>query len=284
MPARTTAPDSAQQPSDRVEHLYGKPEVYDILHAPDTPWEVGGLFRIARRFLGPREPSPMRWLEPACGSGRYLRLAAKQGVRVVGFDREPEMIAYASGKLRESGVSVGRGRAADLFVGDMVGFESRVRARSIDMAFNLINTIRHLPSDRAMLEHLRGIAAVLRPGGVYVVGISLSSYGNEEPDEDVWRGRRGKTEVTQIVSYTPAPGGRAAAARSERVHSHLMVKSRGVVAHHDDTYNLRAYDTKQWRSIIRRSGFGLTATIDEQGEDHTPREPGYCLYVLAPLG
>ena len=281
MPALTTTqPDT--HPPDSIEHLYGKPEIYDILHAPDTSWEVAGLLKIARRFLGPREPTATRWLEPACGSGRYLRLAAKKGVRVTGFDRAPEMIDYATRALRASGVSVGRGRAADLFVGDMVGFESRIRAGTIDLAFNLINTIRHLPSDRAMLDHFGGIATVLKPGGVYVVGISLSSYGNEEPDEDVWRGKRGRTEVTQIVSFTPAPGGRTAAARSERVHSHLMIKAGGAVTHHDDTYGLRAYDTKQWGSIVRRAGFRCVATIDEQGNDHTPREPGYCLYVLSP--
>jgi SAM-dependent methyltransferase len=274
----TASPALASHGPDRVDTLYGEPELYDILHAPDTPWEVQGLFKIARRFLGPRKPESMRWLEPACGSGRYLRLAAKKGVRVVGFDRAPAMIDYARARMKELGAS----RRATLFVGDMVGFETEFKPSSIDMAFNLINTIRHLPSDRDMIAHFRGLASVLKPRGVAIVGISLSSYGNELPDEDVWRAKRGRTEITQIASYIPAPGGKGASGRTERVHSHLMVRTPAGVSHHDDSYGLRAYDLKQWRSIIARAGFHTIATIDEHGEDHPVREPGYALHVLQP--
>lgn len=278
----TTAPAAhgphGPQGPDRVDTLYGEPEIYDILHAPDTEWEVRGLFKIAARFLGPKKPESMRWLEPACGSGRYLRLAARKGVRVVGFDRAPAMIDYARARMKEIGAS----RRANLFVGDMVGFEQHLTPASVDMAFNLINTIRHLPSDRDMIAHFRGLASVLKPGGVAIVGISLSSYGNEFPDEDVWRAKRGRTDVTQIVSYIPAPGGKGHGARVERVHSHLMVKTPAGVSHHDDSYGLRAYDLKQWRSIVSRAGFRTIATIDEHGEDHPVREPGYALHVLQP--
>lgn len=263
---------------DRVDGIYGQPELYDILHQPDTEWEVRGLFKVARRFLGPRDPATMRWLEPACGTGRYLRLAAKTGVRVVGFDRSPEMITYAKARLKEIGVS----RRANLFVGDMVGFESEVKPASIDMAFNLINTIRHLPSDKAILGHLAGVRAVLKPGGFLIVGISLSAYGKEVPEEDVWRGKRGRVEVTQIVNYEPADNGPGPGKRIEMVYSHMMVRTPKGDSHHDDTYGLRSYDLAQWRTIVSRAGFERIATIDEQGEDVVVREPGYAIHVLKP--
>ncbi len=274
-------PDARSNPAttheiDRIDGLYGQPELYDILHEPDTAWEVGGLFKIARRFLGPRDPATMHWLEPACGTGRYLRLASKKGVRVVGFDRSPEMVRYAKARLKELGTS----RRAKLFVGDMVGFDAELKPASIDMAFNLINTIRHLPSDRAMLAHLKGVRSVLKPGGIYAVGISLSAYGREEPDEDIWRGKRGRVEVTQIINFEPASNGAGPGSRIEMVYSHMMVRTPKGEAHHDDVYGLRSYDMAQWRSIISRAGLERAATIDEHGEDVELHEPGYAIHVL----
>lgn len=280
--ARSETPELPQTATshaiDRVDGIYGQPELYDILHQPDTEWEVRGLFKIARRFLGPRDPATMRWLEPACGTGRYLRLAAKKGVRVVGFDRSPEMITYAKARLKEIGAS----RRANLFVGDMVGFESEVKPASIDMAFNLINTIRHLPSDKAILAHLAGVRTVLKPGGVLIVGISLSAYGKEVPEEDVWRGKRGHVEVTQIVNYEPAENGSGPGKRIEMVYSHMLVRTPKGDSHHDDTYGLRSYDLAQWRTTVSRAGFERLATIDEHGEDVEIREPGYAIHVLKP--
>lgn len=273
-----TRGDAPAHTTDRIDGLYGEPVLYDILHGPDTAWEVRGLFRIARRFLGEKPPATQTWLEPACGTGRYLRLAARRGVRVIGFDRSSDMVAYAKARV----AAVSPPRRPQLFVGDMVGFESEVKPGSVDMAFNLINTIRHLPSDKAMKAHLAGIARVLRPGGFYVVGISLSAYGREAPDEDVWRGKRGRCEVTQIVNYVPLTTGAGSGPRPEMVYSHLMVRRPSGTTHYDDSYGLRSYNLAQWRSIIARAGFTTVATIDEHGEDVPVREPGYALHVLRP--
>lgn len=281
MPRATPAKDNRPELEtshaiDSVAGLYGQPELYDILHQPDTEWEVRGLFKIARRFLGPRDPAAMRWLEPACGTARYLRQATRKGVRVVGFDRSPDMINYANARIKELGAT----RRANLFVGDMVGFEERVKPGTIDLAFNLINTIRHLPSDRAMLAHLKGIQSVLKPGGFYIVGISLSAYGKEEPDEDIWRGKRGRVEVTQLVNFEPASNDAGPKSRMEMVYSHMMVRTPKGHAHYDDVYALRSYDLAQWRAIVGRAGFDIVATIDEQGDDIEVREPGYAIHVL----
>ena len=47
---------------------------------------------------------------------------------------------------------------------------------SIDAAFNPVNTIRHLESDRAMLRHFAQMADIMKPGAIYVVGVSLIDY------------------------------------------------------------------------------------------------------------
>jgi SAM-dependent methyltransferase len=264
--------------------FYSLPEIYDILHSPGTLGEVKGLEKIAGRFVVSRPLKDQTWLEPACGSGRYLRAAAARGRRVVGFDLEPAMVAYAKRSIRElrrrrQGRRGGRAvPAARIFMGDMTRFADHLKPASVDFAFNLINSIRHLDSDTAMLAHFRGIARVLRPGGVYAVGLSLSSYDHEIPTEDVWVGRRGRSEVKQVVQYL-VPTRRK---RSEPVISHLTVTRGPRTQELDFTYTLRSYDTRQWERLIARSPLKIMATVDEQGGDLAIYEPGYAIFILAP--
>lgn len=259
-----------------IADFYSLTEWYDILHAPGTARDVAVVRRIARRAkaLG-RDPGV--WLEPACGTGRHLRVLAAKGDRALGFDLKPEMVAYAKRSFRD--MRAPRPRA---FVADMRDFDDGRRLPRIDVAFNLINTIRHLSSDAAMLAHFAAIARVLAPAGVYVVGVSLAAYGLEGPTEDVWTARRAGVRVSQVVQYEPPTGSRGEAARSERVISHLIVSRRGMPDEHvDSVYSLRSYNLAQWRELVRRSALREVAVADSSGAPATPSEPGYYLFVLA---
>ncbi|QOI99556.1 MAG: class I SAM-dependent methyltransferase [Phycisphaeraceae bacterium] len=254
--------------------LYDDPEVYDILHAPGTLDDVRGLERIERRWVAPGARG-RAWLEPACGTARHLVAAAKRGRRVIGFDLNPAMVHAARAKL----VRAGAGRRARVFVADMRTFGPMVGPGSVGLAFNLINTIRHLPSDAAMIDHLRGVGMALAPGGVYAVGISLSAYGLEDPSEDVWSGSRGRCVVKQVVQYEPASGpGRAE--RWERVISHLIVARGSREEHRDSVYRLRGYDMTQWQRVVVRAGLRVVGVVDERGDGVTPTEPGYAVWLL----
>jgi len=197
----------------------------------------------------------MTVVEPACGTGRYLRVFAGRGHRVVGIDSTREMIAYAHARMARF-----RSRAR-MIHGDMTAF-AMPRAWRVDMAFNLINSIRHLGSDRAMLDHLRCVRGALRPGGIYVVGMSVCQYGAEFPSEDVWRATRGSVSVTQVVQYHPADP----RSRKEQVHSMLVVVTPRREAHLNSSYHLRSYSCPQWVSLIRRSGFSIAEVTDEVGD------------------
>lgn len=256
--------------------FYDDASVYDILHAAGTAEAVDGLERIER--LHSRARKGLAWLEPACGTARHLRIAAGRGRKVVGFDRLPSMIEYATSRMGPKLL-----RRADLFVADMSHFDRHLKRGSIGFAFNLINTIRHLHSDRAMLDHFAAIARVLAPGGVYAVGISLAAYGLEPPTEDTFAGRRGACEVRQFVQYEPA-GGRSGALRMERVASHLTIvrgAGRGrTEEHRDSSYTLRSYDLAQWHKLVERSALRIEATVDEVGDAFAASEPGYAIFVL----
>jgi hypothetical protein len=166
----------------------------------------------------------------------------------------------------------------------MTKLQAVVKAGSIDFAFNMINTIRHVKSDAAMVRHLKGVKQALKPGGVYVVGLSLSWYGVEAPTEDVWKGSMRGLKVLQTVQYLPAAGGPAARARMEQVLSHLQM-SEGRGKHTkmwdvDDRYQLLSYNLQEWMNVVEKAGLKVLATVDEQGNEIPPADPGYSIFVL----
>lgn len=263
--------------------LYQDATIYDVLHAPGTAAEIGELMRIYRRFSGRRDPAGSVWLEPACGTGRYLIAAARRGIRPIGFDSNQEMVAYARERFKEQARKHAGLPRAHIFCGDMTDFvghmprKGRTRA---DFAFNPINTIRHLETDAAMLAHLDQVARALKPGGVYAVGLSTTEYGLEPPSEDVWEGSRGRLRVKQIVSFIPPSGAGRGMARFEQVHSHLVI-TRGVNEEHRDShYRLRTYNLRQWRTLISRSALRIAAVVDEVGKDIEAPKLGYGIWIL----
>jgi SAM-dependent methyltransferase len=249
--------------------LYRHPSWYDVLHAPGTAEEVDGLERIARRFVA---RDARTWLEPCCGTGRYLRVLAGRGRRVAGVDLSRPMLDYAWQRLRARGLH----RRARLLRGSMLDVGRLLPPGSIDAAFNPINSIRHLRSVGDVRAHLRGVARVLAPGGAYIVGLSLSAFGRESPGEDVWVGRRGR--VRQVVQYLPP----ARRGRPERVISHVEVRTPARTIDFSWSYDLLALDGRTWRQAVSAAGLRIAATVDENGGDAPAVEPGYALYVLAP--
>lgn len=264
--------------SSRAERdFYADAAVYDILHSPGTAEELDGVESLATR-LAPAPILRQWWLEPACGTGRLVRLAARRGRRCIGFDRSPVMVAYARRRLA--------GLPARLIEADMESFADlvtrEVGEQRIGVAFNIINTIRHLDSDDAFARHLRDMARVLAPRGLYIVGISLSAYGLEYPSEDVWHGARGKCSVTQVVNYIPPVTPAEIRRRSERVLSHLAVRRGTREEHIDSTYTLRTWNLSQWRAAIAACGWSVIDVADDAGNPCEPGEPGYTLWALTP--
>ncbi len=256
----------------RVEHLsedwYTHPAWYDILHASGTAEEVKGLTRIAELFTAVRRSArdqPL-WLEPGCGTARYLRAAAATGIRVAGFDNCAPMLDYARTGFRH------RGLTGDIFDATFEDFSLSAKA---DFAFCLINTIRHLHTDARVLAHFGCMARALRKGGAYAVGLSVVHPGGEMDTEDTWCGARGSCAVTQLINYL-SPDLRA---RTERVASHIRVDTPTREIHLDSSYTLRTYTLKQWTSLIERSPLRLIAVVDEQGDgllEPSPEHDGEC--------
>ncbi|MBU8871820.1 MAG: class I SAM-dependent methyltransferase [Gemmatimonadales bacterium] len=266
--------------------LYADPMIYDILYTPGTWREINALERIEAEFarrLGQRLDSDRLWFEPACGSGRYLRTAARRGRRIAGYDIDPAMLDYA----RKRGTRMGNS-TLQIFQADMADFQNPAKAvgiptRGVDFAFNPVNSIRHLKSDGEMLNHFEQMAALLRPGALYVVGLSLTDYKELQPEEDYWTGTRGRCRVNQLVNYLPPEQGvkLGRSKQLERVISHLTVeRNRGTVDHFDHAYDLRCYDRRQWSTLIRKSALDLVGSFDALGRPAPDHLLPYQLDVL----
>ncbi len=253
---------------------YPQPAIYDILNSPGTRAEVEALLRIERRLGEGQQPAGRLWFEPACGTGRYLKLASAQGCQVAGFDRDPGMLTYA-GKRRGLEQAV-------LFKADMNNFlgtaeQAGIAPGVVDLALNPVNTIRHLESDRELIDHLNQMADILKPGGLYIVGISLVDYQWLEPEEDLWEGARGRCRVSQLVNYLPPESGTS---RFETVISHLTITIPSQTTHLDHRYRLRTYDLEQWSDALAASHLRRIASCDGRGMPLSDRKLPYQLEVL----
>lgn len=262
--------------------FYDEPALYDMVYWPGTPDEVTGLERLAKRTLGARWSGP--WLEPACGTGRCVRVVARRGrvKSIAGFDLAARMLTFAQQKV--DALPKAASERVTLFEGDMTNFSAVYRKLGLApavFAFNLHNTIRHLDSDRAMLAHLREMSACMEKGAVYAVGMGLARYGIDGVTEDVWSGSKGATRVTQVCQYLPPFAATGKAGRTERVVSHITVSREGEPdRHHDATYPLRAYNLEQWSELVRESPFELEGLADSEGREMGPVQHAYAVFVL----
>ena len=106
-----------------------------------------------------------RVLDAACGSGGHALWLAKQGYEASGADVSPVMIALARQKAEAAGQTIVFQVAglADLPASATAG------PAGFDALFCLGNSLPHLLTQAALTAALRGMAEVLRPGGLLVL-------------------------------------------------------------------------------------------------------------------
>jgi SAM-dependent methyltransferase len=244
---------------------YDYPQYYDIGFQACTDLEANFIEAACRKYCS---FDARRFLEPACGSGRLITEFAARGYQVTGFDLSQRALTYLRQRLAR------RRLDAQAFEAEMSFF--RV-GRSVDAAYCMLNTFRHLLSEQAARAHLECIAGSLRAGGIYVVGMNLLPSVAAR-----WTERRGKTKVT-VTERVLRTDHRH---RIEHVSACLTASRGSKEFRLRYEYQLRTYTRRQFRRLLASvRSLELCGTYDFPYDIDRPvalkDEIGYGVFVLA---
>ncbi|MEM6748992.1 MAG: class I SAM-dependent methyltransferase [Planctomycetota bacterium] len=257
-----------RKPGHRDFDWYAEPLYYDIVFDSDTPKEADFLEAVAAKWA--RSPGK-RCLEPACGTGRLVAELAARGWDATGFDLEPAMVQFARRRAKEKGVRKG----CRIEPGDMTKFklpgpkpEGARGAAGYDLAFCLVSTSRLLPSDEAMIDHLRCTAKHLAPGGVYVLGLHITDYTDLDGGYERWVAKRGDLRVSCIIESDPCDR----KARTEAVRCRIRaVHGDAEPKLLESRWTFRTYGITQLRRVVKAATeLKHVATYEFSHDIHTP--------------
>lgn len=214
---------------------YETPLYYDIVFDEDTRKETAFLQALHERHIA--KPTG-RLLEPACGSGRLMEQLTKRGFTVHGFDASAGMLKFAEKRTKKLGKRV------HLSQQTMQDFAYK---QSFDMAYCLVSTFKYLLTEADAVAHLRRVAQVLRPGGIYALGFHLTNYARRNAERERWVQSRGSTKVTCNIQIW-APNRRS---RLERARSRLVVTGQaGGPRRYETNWFFRTYSKSQFIDLL----------------------------------
>jgi len=213
---------------------YDLPLYYDIVYDEDTSLEAAFLETLCAWYVG---SGARRVLEPACGTGRLMAALADRGFDVAGFDVSRPMLEFAHRRLTEAGLD-GRVEHARL--------ESFEMSERFDFAHCLVSSFKYLLSEADARAHLQRMAAALKPGGVYALGLHLSDYEETGRQRERWVGRRDGIRVTNNLQSWPPDRG----TRREQLRSRLIVERGDDVRRYETHWSFRTYDAKELRALL----------------------------------
>lgn len=222
---------------------YDTPLYYDIVFDEGTVSEADFLEGIFQRHALPAGARSRRVLEPACGSGRLALEMARRGWDVAGFDGNARMIAFAEDRLAAAGLK------ARLWEDWMQSFElSKGVKGGFDLAHCLVSTFKYLRSEKDAAECLRRVAAALRPGGLFLLGLHLTDYEAAKESHERWVARRDGVEVICNTHTWPADR----ELRVENLRTRLKITDTGRIHRQETRWEFRTYNAAQLRALLKK--------------------------------
>lgn len=167
----------------RTEHVYEYAAYYDSLFDRNYAAECDFLVACREKYSRSRSQS---FIELGCGPARNARELSRRGWKTGGLDLSANMLAYAGREAAREGVPL------ELVHSDFTDF---ALPAPVAMAACLWDTIYSVPTNDAMLRHLRAVARNLESGGIYVIETSHPRYLRERYCGHIYRGRSGKTDI-----------------------------------------------------------------------------------------
>jgi SAM-dependent methyltransferase len=153
--------------------VYDNPEFYDIAFSHrDIPAEVNFIEQVIARY----SHVPVRTiLELASGNSPHMQELCVRGYSYVGLEFNERMVAYSRGKVARDHLR------AMIFQGDMTDF---TLPSPVDCVLVLLSSF-YVQNDEELYSHLKSVARVLRPGGLYILD-GVVSYFPEDIGTYVW--------------------------------------------------------------------------------------------------
>jgi len=249
--------------SGRLPSIYADPALYDLVHAEGTDDEVWLLAHLAEiHGCGVKTA-----LEPACGTGRYLAGLLRRSWTVEGYDLAPGMLAFTRKRL------AGWGKRVRLARGEMTTYRPKGK---FGLIFNVLSTFRHLMTEREALAHLRLMADALEPGGIMILGLDLSIYGRDEPDEEVYECRQGGRRAKHVLMSIPAEP----ETRRERIINFVITPKGKTDTVLESVYDLRSYSAAELAALIDKSPLKIEAVYGYDGRDAVLDGPERALWLV----
>lgn len=217
---------------------YDFPQYWDLAFGEDTKLEADFIEAAVRRYCS---FSLSTLYEPGCGGGRLVMELARRGYEVTGCDLSESSIAWLKSRLQAEGLT------ASVGVSDM---RDPVAADTPqDAAFCFVNTFRHLLTEQDAARHLRSVASMLRPGGLYLLGLHLLPPDADEEDEEAWQVSAGETTVDMQLVVADC----SRSARQETLRFTMSVRhgdSGGPPEVFRSDYQMRLYEASQIASLF----------------------------------
>lgn len=217
---------------------YDIPQFWDLAFSEDTMLEADFIEAAARKYCD----FPLQSLyEPGCGGGRLVVELADRGLSVTAVDQSALAIEFARQVIED------RGLQANLHVGDM---RDPLPAETFDLAYCLVNTFRHLVTEEDALRHLQSIAGMLRPGGLYIIGMHLLPPDADEEDEEDWTVETGDVSVHMELVVSDCDRD----TRLENLEFTMTAVGGGQESPivHRSTYQMRTYEAQHMASLLAK--------------------------------
>lgn len=233
--------------------LYDLPQVYDIAFSWDFSQEIA-FFKTVFESEVPFQVEHV--LEPACGSGRFLRALPVIGFRVTGYDSNSSMVQYPQQSVEVAGFQ----EQVEVVLADMVSAKFGHR---FDAAFNSINSFRYLLTDADVASHLKLTGSSLRDGSIYIVHMNFA-YDGDLPDgqPSPWtverEGMRVKTSWEILEEDHNS--------KLSHEMATFEVETEESLEHFEEPHTLRLWLFEDFRDLVQRSGRFMIAKMF--GEDY----------------
>jgi SAM-dependent methyltransferase len=221
------------------ESIYDHPKYYDLVFGADCAAELKYIRACGDEYVSGKVH---RMFEPACGTGRLLVPLAKKGFDVAGIDLNPKAIEFCNQRLERAGFR------PTAWVADMSDFDAP--KKKYDVAFNTINSFRHLHTERQSIGHLRAMGQAIRKGGIYLLGVHLTPTKAPASETESWSARRGNLAVNTHMWTIDRNRKTRIEKFGIRFDIHTPKKSWRI----DDMLVLRSYTAPQMAKLIRDCG------------------------------